>query len=577
MFKLNDTVHFIFESDHIEDIAPRLYGFYSTENGVFTRFPLEDISNSTGAWILVKRVSGGIEITQDATGCFGLFLYRDGTYWALSNNFSKLLDYLKDKHKLTFNREYADAYLIQQLCIAVYGETIIREIAWLDRRAIVFIDSSSGELSINLRRLREKTIPVGTEQGLRVLDAWHDKWASFVRSAQNAWPGTLQVDITGGFDTRMVLAPVLSSGVNYDQITFHSAVSLQDDFRIASLIAQEYGFSLNIKSAGEAIPAVPAIGSYSDAILPNTLFEKNIYFDQFSNQRVPTIVFSGAGGEVLRDCWMGLDFDAYIKRKLWVPGGILGRVRLRGSKAIVRRSFNAIEEMLQRVGDCRSAKPINGGQYYAETRARSHAGLSVVRFLFSQRYRQTPLLDPLILTLRNAAEEDHSLLIAALILTRYHDKLASLPFQNGRSIPEETLEVARQLNASFPRKARHPHESGLPSGGAAWEFLQPAQGSMLADMHSDDASPIDERLIRAFESPTVQRVSRKLYGTTAKSLISIDRDKGHPNANKHALVAIAKAYEDARLGKDACKNFGSFVEACCLEAVVETPEAENTF
>ena len=149
---INNAIHFIFDSEHIDAMQTRLYGFYTTEAGMFTEAPPagENISDATGTWVLVKSDQDGIEVTQDTVGCFGLFLFCSGNYWALSNSFNHLLDYLKGRFKLSLNEEYAAALLVQNLCASVYGETIVNEISWLDRRAKVHIDKKTGELTVSL-------------------------------------------------------------------------------------------------------------------------------------------------------------------------------------------------------------------------------------------------------------------------------------------------------------------------------------------------------------------------------------------------------------------------------------------
>ena len=77
--------------------------------------------------------------------------------------------------------------------------------------------------------------------------------------------------------------------------------------------------------------------------------------------------------------------------------------------------------------------------------------MDIARKCASQEYVQSPLLGPFLMPLDNAAREGPPLLLDALILTRYNADLATLPFEGGRSIPEETLVLAREINQLFPR------------------------------------------------------------------------------------------------------------------------------
>ena len=561
---LDNAAHFIFDSRHIDDIRPRLYGFYVTEEGLFTRLPEADISTATGAWVLVRQTSESIEITQDAAGCFGLFLFRSGSYWALSNSFNQLLDYLNASHRLSFNREYADAYLSQQLCIAAYGETIIKDIVWLDRRAKALINPSTGELSLSYIPLPERRIPVDTAEGLGILDAWHSKWARIVRGAGLAWPGTVQIDVTGGFDSRMVLATFLSSGINFDHVVFNSNPLREADYQIATMLAERFGFTLNARDSDRPFPSIPAIGSFSERVLTDIFFEKTLWANIPPQLCYPTISFRGDGGELLRGFWKELNCTKYVDTKIRKGRGFQNKRRFHGGRALVQRSYRSIEAMLRLTGEDCPEDSLDGLQYYAETRNRSHFSREIARKCVSHEYVQAPLLDPLLLSLREPLQGDHPMLISALILTRYHDALATLPFEGGRSIPEKTLKLAEELNQRHARTESATSTASDVNGGT-WELVKTSEEDALLEDSPIDSIPMEERMERAFTSPTIQRIAKRLYGNSVSGLIDPGRDKRHPNADKYALVAISKAYEDARLGNRACKDFSEFIEACCLE------------
>lgn len=578
---MNSAVHFIFDSEHINSIESRLYGFCATKDGLFTgAIPSEDLSNATGAWVLVKRTREGIVITQDPIGCFGLFLFRDRNYWALSNSFNHLLDYLKLAHKLTFNKEYADSLLAQQLCVSVYGETIIREIQWLDRRSKIHIDFASGELTIHYCHLDENTIPVETSEGMRILDSWHDKWASYVQKAGQSWPGNIMVDLSGGFDSRMVLAPILSSGIKVWQVKYNSLPNLHEDFRIASMIAEEFGFPLNQKKDCSMFERLSTIGSFSERLLENIFFEKEIYLFDPAQLFVPNIVFSGFGGELTRGYWEELNCQNLMKKLIKAGNNMtesvesIERVR-QGAETIMLRSFQGIDNMLKETDSGYIKGTLNGCQYYRETRNRSHYGMSVARLFLHQIYRHTPLLDPLLLKLRKPLNGKHTMLICAIILTRYHEKLVSFPFEGGRSIPEETILYARELNRRFPRETNHLSTTDNDTEDATWQPIRimAEDVAVETDHRNSEQQPItkkiqmNEKLVRAFNSATVQRHIKELYGECFSNWLDPNLDKRHPNAAKYAVVAISKALEDVTKGKNAHKDFSTFIEACLSETI----------
>ena len=566
---MNNPIHFIFDSEHVDAIQTRLYGFYTTEAGMSTRPPSEgeDIADATGPWVLVRRGREGIEITQDAIGCFGLFLFRKGNYWALSNSFNHLLDYVKTRFDLSLNRDYATALLAQELCVSVYGETIINEISWLDRRARLHIDTQTAELSFSLRRLGEKTVPIDSEEGLLTLDTWHDKWASLVRGAVESWPERIVVDVSGGFDTRMMLAPVLSAGGDLAGIVFNSEPALEEDYRIASLMAQEFGFRLNTESEPTTVHPLPFIEPYAERAVSTLFFESRIREQSSQLPNSWQMVFKGSGGELSRSFWKDINCSTFIERNLKrlqevhsQPRDDRFRQRL---ESIISRSFTSVEMVLKQTERCIGKTGINGQQYYMETRNRSHFGMEAARRTLFGQFIQTPLLDPLLLKLRTPLDGSHPMLISALVYTRYHESLAAIPFDRGRSIPEETLQMARELNERYPRKASA-HATDRPIA-LTWQAIDVPTPNLPGDASETDEMLMSDRLLEAYDSKTVWRNFAGEFGSAPDEWREANPAKRHLNGDKYAIVSIAKVLDDIQRGKDACKDYPAFVEACRQE------------
>ena len=569
---LDNAAYFIFDSEHLDGISSGLYGFCFADEGLLTEYEdlPGDITDAPGAWILVRRDPQKIEISQDSAGCFGLFLFRDKDYWALSNSFNHLLDFLKPRHRLTLNKDYADALLIQQLCVSVYGETLIREISWLDRRAIVSIDPATGGLSVTLRELDEASLGVDTEEGMRTLDAWHGRWSGLLQAAIDSWPGQIAVDVSGGFDTRKVLALVLSVDGSLERIKFNSMLSLGDDYEIASQLAERFGFALNRAVPDGSATKQPFVVGRWERVFSSLCFERAIYDTEGNGSpvperpmHVPQLTFRGFGGGLLRSFDRDLDEEAYVKKMLRRTRGIKGYperdAARQGAEAIVRRSFAAVGDVRRQTAS--GAGPVNGLDYYRETRNRSHFGMSVARLCLGHMYEAAPLMDPLLLKLRSPDDEKHALLLDALILTRYHEGLAAVPIEGGRAIPEETLELARVLNGRFPYAGRTDSEE-VPSPQPKWQMLR-------ADAPSGDAPLVDaniaEQVSCAAHSETVAKTMSELYGKATKGLLDPNLDKRHPHAGEYAAVVIAKVAEDCRKGGPASADLPAFVRRTCVE------------
>ena len=569
---MEKTAFFVFDSEHLDEIQTRLYGFYITEKGIITsNHPHveylyennnEEIWNATGAWVLVRRTDASIEIIQDNIGCFGLFLYRKGDYWAVSNSFNCLLDYLKADHKLSLNREYARTYLTQQLCISAYGQTLIREIEWLDRRSSLFINIKDTTLLLKYRDLGERMIPVDTEEGIQILDTWHDKWASFVARADRLWPGIIRMDLSGGFDTRMALAPILSSGIDLNRVYFYSHLNRKEDYRIASMIADKFGFKLNEKPDSHEYQAYLPVESYPARSLMSIFFEKEIYTPNTDEVRVPTLVFSGFGGGLLRNHWANYTSKKIINTTTKkIPKCVSHTQEIQDDiKSVLQHSFDSIASRLSELGTCKNEDALNGLHYYMETRNRSHFGMAIARSCLSQSYNNAILLDPLLLKLR--VPDDHPLLLCALIFTRYKEDLLSIPIEGGRSIPEETIRITEELNRKFPRDNDSIENRGTSDTSGTFSVMVPQDKTLFEINNTDELRSVKDTLKDAFSSPMVYKLFNDSFGGNPKDWVDPVSDRLHPDANKYAVVAISKALCDIKLGKDAPKDFSAFFDRC---------------
>ena len=563
---LNNDAHFIFDSNHIEDIQSRLYGFYTTEKGIFTHtLPSEDIANATGIWIRVKRLEHSIDISQDHIGSFGLFLYQKDNYWALSNSFNHLLDFLKQDHSLHLNDEYAQTYLAQQLCISAYGQTIIKEIQWLDRRALVQINIEDSSLDISYHALNERKVECDSQQGIELLDAWHDKWAGFINRAQEFWPGRIQVDVSGGMDTRMVLAPVLSSGVSFDRIVFNSHEKREEDYKIACEIADIFGFELNKNKDFDAFESYYPVEPFYERALWTILFEKETYTPNIERSVTPVAAFSGSSGGMIRNYHSNLTCSQYtevVKRR--IPKRLAKNKKvIKNIESLLEQSYQAIHSMLVQVEKRNPDESLNGFEFYLETRNRSHFGISNARGSLSQFYSQSILTDPLLMQLKTPKQYPD--LIPTLIFTRYHSALASVPIEGNRSLNKETLLYAKQLNEMYKRTTHSFQVKDNENKDIHYSFMKPDCQCRTKMENAKQIKPIKEQLEQAYQSTLVQRLFKKHFGHSPNIWISSKKKNLHPKSNQYAIVAISKVLLDIQKGKDAPKDFEAFLKLCQKE------------
>ena len=87
---------FVLDSNNYKDFKTKLYGYYFDEQGnLITQSNFEKFNeNAHGAYIFVENNNGKITIKQDFNGSYGLYLFQKDNYFAVSNSFLYLVEYL---------------------------------------------------------------------------------------------------------------------------------------------------------------------------------------------------------------------------------------------------------------------------------------------------------------------------------------------------------------------------------------------------------------------------------------------------------------------------------------------------
>ena len=449
---------FIIDSDNLPSVQTRFYGYSIQADGIYEADNLtpEAVKNldGRGCYVYVEVRNGQITIKQDLNGCYGIFLFRHGNYFALSNSFFRLLDYVKFRYPLTVNKDYANQILADGLCAISYSETAVNEISLVDRSAILHVDIPKKFLQIELIDYKEYTVPLDTEEGIATLDRWFGLWGKIIRGVTQHTK-FFKADLSGGFDSRISFALLLSSGVAPEKVSIRSlnkkTHNFPEDYQIASQIAAHYGFKLNSE-----LPERESL-NYSLSDIFNVDFHTKQPFSNIPRLRVQKCVdklyrLSGSSGETLRHRWQmrPREFTEWFARRF-----------LSYPRALYTKVFASIGKILERdfraVCDKHNIQATNSKDIpqflYQETWSRHHFGKSAICSYLINKIVLSPALDPLVRTLKLHTVEcpDENLLIA-LIFARYQPDLLKFPFQGGRSIAPETIAYARKLNERFPRR-----------------------------------------------------------------------------------------------------------------------------
>ncbi len=444
--------YFIISSDNLDKIKPKLYGFALYDGKIISDLTIsnEDSLTGHGTYIWVKKEDDIVTIYQDFNGCYGLYLFRKDDYFAISNSFLKLVEYLKERYVLTLDEDYAKALISVRHGSFAYHRTLVNEIRILDRNSIVLIDTINKTLSVDKIDYREHTLSLDSEEGMAALDTWYNKWIDIIRFLKENTEN-LSVDLSGGFDTRMLLALMLGSDIDLSTIKVFSRTDKkhthEEDFEIASQLADYYGFELN-----KPLDTSPEF--FSQLRTPINIsfyvklgFHRQMYY-KLNLYNKPTVSITGGGGGSVRGFWL-MDPEEFIedtKKSIKVCSSYFEEP----AERLIRESYEIIKQKYGITDNSSEYIPLN---IFRDIRSRSHVGRAYVGNYLVNAITLTPLVDPDIHQLRLTTDEcrDNQLLLT-VILTRFAPKLLDFKFDSGRSINPETIKYAKNLNEKYPFK-----------------------------------------------------------------------------------------------------------------------------
>lgn len=133
-----------------------MYGFSISKKGILTdnyykQLGNYDIPDPPGVFTMVRKKELEIIIIQDFQGNFGIYLYENikKDYFALSNSFLLLEEYLIDKQNISINKAYTDNFVISGLCSPSIYETMIKEITKIPSNAYIIINIKEKKFKVN--------------------------------------------------------------------------------------------------------------------------------------------------------------------------------------------------------------------------------------------------------------------------------------------------------------------------------------------------------------------------------------------------------------------------------------------
>lgn len=321
MSKLIKENFFIIDSNNLEEIQSHMYGYSISKKGILTNNYYKKLGQyeepePQGVYIMIRRNGDQIRINQDFSGSFGLYIYeqKNKAYFVLSNSFLLLEEYLIGKQNFTLNKDFIDKFIISRLCSESIYETMLNEIAIVPSNAFININTKEKTLKIHYIDYKENSIPFESEEGLKIIDKWVDKWR-YILSSLKKQTDNISIDLSGGFDSRTTLSIFLNSSVDMNSIIIHSMNDTLrnhiEDFNIAENISSKFQFKLNNFNLNQKGIKLSTQDSLFCSIYSKLGFHKVFYFKTkyFEN---PRFLFTGAGGEALRG-YPGYPINKYIE------------------------------------------------------------------------------------------------------------------------------------------------------------------------------------------------------------------------------------------------------------------------
>lgn len=537
---------FIIDSNNLEKIKSIMYGFSVSIKGILTNNYYKKIGyyedpEPQGAYIMIRKMGEEIKINQDFCGSFGLYIYENKNtgYFALSNSFLLLEEYLIGKENYTLNKDFADSLIINDLSQFSIYETMVNEIVLIPPNTFIVLSIKKKTFKIYYIDYKENSVPLESEKGLKIIDKWIDKWGYIIRSLKKQTNNILS-DLTGGFDTRLVLAILLNSGIDINKLSFNSINNVgiyTQDFKIANNISIKYGFKLNNFILDKNGTNLSVKESISLSIYTKLGFHKEFYINtRFFSK--PIFNFKGNGGEIIRG------YPCHpIKQYINISTNIfLNQIKghseefYNSSLRIFNRSISLLKKNKAYYNDYEISADL-----YWRGRTRNHYGKGALEYFLVNQYILQPLIDPDIKQIKYDINEKSCHDLIAYIFVRLSQDLINVPFEGKRKLNQESIKKAEKLNKKFgPYKIKLNYNENF--------YIDTKRNCPVPPSKE---SNVEEYLRKLFKSSKFINFINKIYDNNVYNWAKLDSKKTKYNPLRHgyALFAVAKTLEDISINK----------------------------
>ena len=562
--KLTKNQFFVIDSENLNTVKSRLYGFAVHEGEFVQNQDLKkdlNLAGGRGTFVYVKVDSNKITIEQDYNGCYGLFLFRDGDYFAISNSFWKLVEHVGNAHSLSLNYDYANSFIQVNLASLAYRDTLANEIEMLPRNLFVSIDISSKKLTTNRLCFEEHVVDINSKKAFEILDNWFYLWTDLIRSIKSK-TNNISTDLSGGFDSRLVFALFLGAGIDMNQVTINSINDTKhthaDDYEIASAIAKHFGVKLNagdIRSSKKAFKDLRTVINLS--FYTKLGFHKQMYY-KYNYYEKPIFAFTGCGSVKNYPNKTASEY----KNAIVMRAGGYDPLMKKSTETLVDSLYSQFTEYYK-VEDPDS-KELPRHQYY-DIRCRNHFGKSTVEAYMSNAFDFTPLIDPELRKIKFSDSKcDDSMLLYSIMLARYCPDLLEFKFDSGRFIEKSTIEYAKKINEKYPFK--------LKKREIVSYLNTDSDETETSDLSDGDC---EDFVLKAFKSKAFRGMFAQCFPLRVydKVLCGIPKQNFHPLMDAYACISAVRMLAQMQ-GQNSIKDNDLY---SWLQTFEKYPDYEESF
>jgi len=498
---------------------------------------------------MVRKMEEEIRINQDFYGGFGLYIYenKNTEYFALSNSFLLLEEYLIGKQNFTLNKDFSDNLAISYLCTASLYETMINEIMLIPSNAYIVLNIKKRTFKIHYIDYKENSIPFESEEGLKIIDKWVDKWSYIFHSLKEK-TNNIMLDLSGGFDTRTVLAILLNSGIDMNGIFVNSKndtlYTHEQDFKIASIISKKFRFKLNNLLLDKNGINLSIKDSIFLTIYTKLGFHKEFYI-QTKFYSKPIFHFTGSGGESVRR-------HHHVPIKKYIEN-LCSQAKLvnvnseefyNSSMRLCHRSI----DLLKKIKKYKNDYEISADFFY-KGEIRQHYGKAALELFLANQYTLHPLIDPDINRIRLDIKKNSAHDLVAYIYTRFAHDLIYIPFERKRQLNEKSIKKAEKLNKKLdPYKIKTNYNKNF--------YIDIERNYSAPPSKENNENDVNEYLRKIFKSQKFIYIIKQIYNKNIyKWAKKYSKNNNYfPLRHGYGLFDIAKIFKDLSINKRYFQN-----------------------